>query len=295
MLPNIRPGAIVFLFLLSFHPGYSQLDYFSPANIVHFADYLYQEHDFLHAAGEYQRYLFFSENPPAQDSIIFRIGLCNELAQEPASARAYYARIIRDFPESSLADAARYEMAHTFFVSGEYSYALTIIADVQDSIKTISAHSKLQFLEGASLLHMRNWGAAHTEFCKLSGSSLPASDTGMLSEYIALSNEGMNLHCKSRFFAAFSSALIPGVGKIYSGRAKDGVYSLVLIALTAWQGYEGFHRDGKNSLRGWIYGGLCGTFYLGDIYGSFIAARDYNNRLAENILDRAQGDLPWYR
>ena len=46
--------------LLSVADAEERLDYYSPENVHKFADFLYEQGDYLRAAGEYQRYLFIS-------------------------------------------------------------------------------------------------------------------------------------------------------------------------------------------------------------------------------------------
>ncbi|MEJ2567876.1 MAG: hypothetical protein P8Z50_03225 [candidate division WOR-3 bacterium] len=48
------------------------------------------------------------------------------------------------------------------------------------------------------------------------------------------------------------------------------------VGITGWQAYEGFKADGVHSVKGWIFGVVGGIFYLGNIYGSVVAADIYN-------------------
>ena len=46
--------------LLPFAAAEEPIDYYTPENVRKFADFLYEQGDYLRAAGEYQRYLFSS-------------------------------------------------------------------------------------------------------------------------------------------------------------------------------------------------------------------------------------------
>ena len=83
---------------------------------------------------------------------------------------------------------------------------------------------------------------------------------------------------KSRFLAGSLSAIIPGMGKVYSGRWKDGIISLLFVAGTGYQAYRAFNDKGIESVYGWIMGSLSLGFYIGNIYGSAKAARLYNTK-----------------
>jgi TM2 domain-containing membrane protein YozV len=88
--------------------------------------------------------------------------------------------------------------------------------------------------------------------------------------------KGENLPRKSAFVSGMFSTVIPGAGKFYCGRPMDGIHSLITVGITGWQAYEGFSEDGSHSVKGWIFGVLGGIFYLGNIYGSVVAADIYN-------------------
>lgn len=72
--------------------------------------------------------------------------------------------------------------------------------------------------------------------------------------------------------AALLSAIVPGAGRMYTGKWQDGLSSLVLVGLPAWFAVGGFERDGVASARGWLLGTTASVLYLGNIYGSYIGA-----------------------
>ena len=90
----------------------------------------------------------------------------------------------------------------------------------------------------------------------------------------------------SPFLATALSTIIPGTGKIYARRWKDGISSFLFVGLTGFQSYRGFNKSGIKSTYGWIMGGLSFGFYLGNIYGSHKAAANYNKTLNEEYLDQ---------
>lgn len=90
----------------------------------------------------------------------------------------------------------------------------------------------------------------------------------------------------SPFLATALSTIIPGTGKMYARRWKDGISSLLFVGLTGFQSYRGFNKSGINSTYGWVMGGLSFGFYLGNIYGSYKAAANYNKTLNETYVDQ---------
>lgn len=93
----------------------------------------------------------------------------------------------------------------------------------------------------------------------------------------------------SPFLAATLSTLVPGAGKFYAKRWKDGLTSLLFVGLTAFQSYRGFSARGAESVYGWVMGTFSAGFYIGNIYGSQKAAKDYNKHLNEHYRDHLVG------
>lgn len=48
----------------------------------------------------------------------------------------------------------------------------------------------------------------------------------------------------------------------------------------AYQSYRGFSDKGSKSVIGWVYGGLTSVLYLGNLYGSGKAVKNYNQKQA---------------
>ena len=94
---------------------------------------------------------------------------------------------------------------------------------------------------------------------------------------------------KSPLKAALLSAIIPGAGKLYvGGQLGQGISTFIQNAILGLQAYEGLRKDGVNSPRFIIYGGLFSLFYLGNIWGSAISVsikrQEFNDKMNEQIL-----------
>ncbi len=74
--------------------------------------------------------------------------------------------------------------------------------------------------------------------------------------------------------ASVLSAIVPGLGKVYTGRAYDGIYSLILNAGSFYLAYDAYKHKRKPEV--YLYGGIFAFFYTGNIYGSWISARKFN-------------------
>ena len=292
-LDNARPsrsillGSSVLLFLLtavlSASPGQVE-KYFAPESIIRFAEYLYQTGDYLRAAGEFQRYLFsFSSPPPDADSVLFKTGVCFRLAQHYDQAVTSFRNLIHSHHSSALLEDAYIQISYTRFLEGKYEDSLSLVDQFVPSLKTEAKKLKLLQLKGVNLIYQRRWDEAAAESRSLQKSYPAKPFTPVLMEF---AEQGKTLPRKSPFLAGLMSALIPGTGKIYAQRTTDGLMSLLSVAVTAWQAYEGFHKDGLHSVKGWIYGSLGAFFYFGNIYGSVTAAKIFNEQAEDKFLEQ---------
>ena len=91
------------------------------------------------------------------------------------------------------------------------------------------------------------------------------------------------LDAKSPALAGLLSAVLPGAGKAYVGRWGDAVFSLLLVASPGAISAYRFYSTGPSSASAWVTGGFAAVFYFANVYGSFTAARIYNEQRAEEL------------
>lgn len=95
--------------------------------------------------------------------------------------------------------------------------------------------------------------------------------------------DGLKLKLKKPGLAA-TLAIVPGLGRLYTGNYADAGLSAVVIGTFGWQAYTGFDRNGIRSAYGWLTGSVATGFYFGNIYGSYRAAELINKQRIEAIL-----------
>lgn len=84
------------------------------------------------------------------------------------------------------------------------------------------------------------------------------------------------LKIKSPYLAALFSALLPGAGKIYAGKPREGLTSSIIIITNSAQATEGFLKKEFQSPHFYIFGSLSVFYYFTGIYGSIIAVKKKN-------------------
>jgi len=142
-------------------------------------------------------------------------------------------------------------------------------------------------------LFQRRWKDASTHFSSLIQNQPKSAADPITMKLNNYALQGTKLTHKSKFLSGLLSAIIPGTGKMYAGRFSDGFYSLILVGITSWQAHEGFHKNGLESVKGWIYGPMATIFYAGNIYGSVVAVKLINERTENNFIQKINIDLTW--
>jgi hypothetical protein len=74
---------------------------------------------------------------------------------------------------------------------------------------------------------------------------------------------------KNPVAAATLSALVPGLGKLYIGRKKSFLITLLSNAVYGVQSYESLHKFGIKNSFSILNLGFFSVFYLANIYGSY--------------------------
>ena len=257
------------------------LDYHSPENILKFADHLIQQGDYLRAAGEYQRYLFY--HPQESENIRYKIALCYRLGGKTGKAIQLFEKLLQESTNGTLTSSAYYQIGVSYFLMEQYGKSVHHLDKSLPHITDDRYRAESQQLIGLSNLMQNRWLEAEKIF-----NSLQKSDVLEVREKAAVYNkyatQGAQLPTRSPFLAALMSTIAPGAGRLYTGRYIEALTSLVTVGFTGWQAYDGFRRDGISSVKGWTLGTLSGIFYLGNIYGSVISAGVYNRHVAEEYL-----------
>ena len=264
------------------------IDYYQPENIRKFADYLHTQGDYLRAAGEYQRYLF-SQPDALEDDILQRIAESYRLGGRPDRAVQFLETLLQTQPNSNL---ARYELGATYFSIGQYDESGRFLKESQDLFQGGEYRWKSQMLIGVNKLMQKQWESAIQHFNQFDLCGLPEVVGQRASIYKRYAEDGRALPSKSPLLAGFLSTALPGSGRVYVGRSNDALLTVFLLGVLGWTAYDGFSENGVSSRKGWTFGTLGGIFYLGNVYGSVVAAQTHNRRTEAAFLATIPLEIP---
>ena len=280
--------------LLPFTSAEEHIEYYSPQNIRKFADFLYEQEDYLRAAGEYQRYLFsMSEEVSESEQIRYKIALCYRFAGQTEQAIQNFQTLLQTHPDTQFASSAYYQIGVTYFLIDQFKQSSQFLREALPHIADARQHAEAEQLIGLSYLMQKQWSEAGEVFKTLQGSDvIPVKEKASI--YHNYAKAGAELPTRSPFLAGVLSTIIPGAGRLYTGfRVGDAVTSLITVGVTGWQAYDGFRRDGLSSVKGWTLGTIGGIFYVGNIYGSVVSARVYNRQVEDEFLTTLSVELPY--
>jgi TM2 domain-containing membrane protein YozV len=277
------------LFFSLLECAFAEPDHSSPPSILAFADWLVAEGEYVRAAGEYYRYLFYAP-VTEKDSVLYKIGRCYFQAREYGKAVTVDERLLKEYPQSSRFEDAYYDAAYCLFKLGEYNQS-SLKIEMYDTMDALSPPFLL--LDGVNYLLGGDWSraAAILQQYLVSPTALDKTKAQELLELTASIN---SLPSRSPVLAAVFSAFIPGTGKLYAGRTEDGIVSFILVGLCAGMAVYSFLSEGTQSVKAWLYTSVGGIFYLGDIWGSIVAAEQFNSGRREQIDRKVKervGDL----
>ncbi|MCX8015519.1 MAG: hypothetical protein N2748_05815, partial [candidate division WOR-3 bacterium] len=97
--------------------------------------------------------------------------------------------------------------------------------------------------------------------------------------------DGNNLKYRNRLISTLCSAIIPGLGQAYCSRWGDGIYSFITIISCGLIANYYYHYD-ESKIKFSIFSLLTAYFWLGNVYGANIAARDYNELQLKQYLNQ---------
>jgi len=268
------------------------LRYFTPANILKFADYLYDNGEFTRAAGEYQRYLITTSKSSGSDSIYYRMTKALFLGKDYSRCDKLLDSFGDYYSNSSFQADIPLFRSILEFRRENYVRSLQLAED-----PGISSLRLKNIIVVSDYLYLGQYAQAKKYACDMTGSDILSNpDTTIeysktMAHLCEKSRSAAAMKFKSRFRAGLYSSIIPGAGKIYCGRVADGIYSFIIIGLFGWQSYEGFSDHGRNSANGWFFG-IAGTgFYFSNIYGSTVAAKMYNQKRHADFLNGLQIEI----
>jgi hypothetical protein len=104
-------------------------------------------------------------------------------------------------------------------------------------------------------------------------------------------NELISMKRKSPVVAAILSTIIPGAGKLYTGKPHEALTSFMPVAFNVVQAGEGYVHKKFKSPHLYVFGSIGCVFYFSGIYGSAGSARRQNREKLQYIRSKIITEL----
>jgi tetratricopeptide (TPR) repeat protein len=268
ILIPLRSRLFVLFLLLALNSN-SQ-DFYNHDNSVKFGKYLYNSTQFELAVLEFERCVYLKPDDRESYLYLFKINRKLNLFDKAINAFQRFNGNL-NFEEMDASFGTEY--FKLLVQNGKYQEASFFL----DKNPCFKENSNFRL---STILMRKEWGNAFAY-----QSSLNNSIDKTLS---SITERGALLKNKSPVLAGLLSTIIPGSGKVYAGKWKDGLISFVMTTTASFVAIRGFVKD-RNSVYPWIMGSMAIAYYSGNIYGSAVAAKKYNtdkeDELAKQALD----------
>lgn len=269
-------AAFLFSLCNTFSQSHDNLNnLFSSANRLKFGNYLFSEKDYLRALNEFREYLKTESN----DTIRFKFAYCFLSIGRYEEAAENFKGL---FFNSTLEEEAKLQFFRANFLlslynsSDFFSFRDLTEKQIYASEKYALHLKRLKFIShffDYSLLPDTN------EFFSAFDDS---NYTSIKKFYLMKKYPGY----KSQTTAGLLSAIVPGLGKIYTGEITDGITAFAATGLLVFLAVNNFNHH--HEFRGWLFTGLSVLTYAGNIYGSVASAQIYNARVRFNFKNEVK-------
>lgn len=265
--------SLFFVFTL-LGPTWSQnlLDY---SNSLKYADYLFKTNQYNLATVEFERIVYLEPNDTLSKLKLIRsYRYLTEYQTALNRIEMFFPYRLKNLPEEF-----SNEYVINMFHENQFQKATAFLQTIENM--DIGVRTDYQL----GLLILQNqW----TEASSFVDEHLEVLDKSK--RFIGLNNivlKGLNTNYKSPILAASISAVVPGGGKVYSGRWKDAIYSFLFVTTSSWFTYKSYQNNGF-SINSVLLGSFALSFYSADIYGSVQSAKKFNQK--KNLSFRSQAE-----
>jgi len=263
------------LFILCFTVNVNSQNLYDQAHSKQYAIFLEQSRQFRLAAMEFERLVFMDpENLDFKNRLIKSYRYSEQFDQG--------LNRINDWYPSQIGDINLFqEFIKLSYLQGSYVAGINSLNN-----QNILPSEETQYYLLSGIVLQKNYNGA-IEFIQ----QYPDNQWPGFYELSDIVKKHQDINFRKPGVALGLSAIIPGLGKVYSKDWKDGLISFLFVATNTFQAYRGFSKDGVNSVYGWVFGTLALGFYTGNLYGSWKSAKDFNLRSEEALYHEIQHSI----
>lgn len=247
---------------------------FDGSNSLKFASYLYHTNQYDLAAEELERAVFFY---PENDSLKYSLVHTYLKGKHFDKGKS---RLDTYFPQKN-------KLSTEF--SRDYCRLLLSLDQPEQARLFLLTDNNMTELDKKQLNFEMQMLGYDWDNARVTSDEINMSAPGKNIVYNEIFNRIDHAKYKKPGLALAMSAIIPGAGKAYTGNWKDGLISLVFVGGTAFQAVRYFNKKGPESGYFIVYASIATSFYIGNLYGSYKAARKHNLKIKSSIRESIRG------
>jgi hypothetical protein len=237
--------------------------------------------EFRRAAVEYLRIAHEEKDSKASSRAVFRAARCFEREGDYWKSRRLYLELDSPLNSQKIRESAYYRVGVSDFFLGRLDEIERRVSTAEGSDSLIDA---LGYLSGWTLFFAREYSISRDIFAELKPELYENSPGFMLDR----SEDGLELRRRSPLLSASMSAILPGSGRAYCGRWGDALVNLIVVGASAGGSVALWESDREFALT---LGVLSAFFYAGNVYGSYVGAKWFNEQQHRELYRYARQEV----
>ena len=250
-----------------------------------YAQDLFSAQDYLTAAGEYKRFVYFFPKDPRVELAMYRIGMSHFLGGHYREAINAFKKLTEQYFETEYSIKSYYRISEAYIKLKAPDQALVDLNNLVTITRNEDAKDEAYYRIAWIYIETASWDEAGRYFNKISAKNRRKFELEKISADL---NKATAIPRKNPKLAGVLS-IVPGAGYLYCGRYQDALISFLLNGGLIYAAYESFDK-GQNALGG-VISFVAFGFYTGNIYGAVSSAHKYNRKKTGEFIQRLRNNV----
>ena len=250
-----------------------------------YAQDLFSAQDYLTAAGEYKRFVYFFPKDPRVELAMYRIGLSHFLDGHYREAIGAFKKLTEQYFETEYSIKSYYRISEAYIKLKAPDQALIDLNNLATITRNEDVKDEAYYRIAWIYIETASWDEARRYFNKISPKNRQKFELKKISAEL---NKVSAIPKKNPKLAGVL-AVVPGAGYLYCGRYQDALISFLLNGGLIYAAYESFDK-GQSALGG-VISFVAFGFYSGNIYGSVSSAHKYNRQKTGEFIQHLKNNI----
>jgi outer membrane protein assembly factor BamD (BamD/ComL family) len=253
------------------------------------ADAFLQEKEYYRAITEYKRFLILFPDSTRGDYALLQVGTAYSQGGDHDGAARNFSALREKYPQSLFAGDACFFEGMSYWKKKEYEKAGSLFLALVDAYPGSSYAPRAMAAAALIELDRGNPEAAQGLLHRFVATYPDHPKIDSVREAMSLLEGYADLPQKSMALAGIMSIVLPGAGYAYAGDYGTAVMSLLVNGAFIAGAWTAFAQE--LYAVGALVAGVGVPFYAGNIYGSALAVKKWNQAVKQEARDRIYAAL----